>query len=143
MRKNPVIDAQFFYSATPEIFHRAAQLRQNMTSAEKFLWSELRARKTGFTFRRQHPINLFIADFYCHQAKLVIEIDGSIHDVDYVKIRDEGRQDEFEKYGILTLRFTNDEVMKNLKCVIIRIKEECMKRIIPLSNAKVSPFGEI
>jgi hypothetical protein len=68
MKKNPVIDAEFFYGATPEIFLRASQLRQNMTATEKLLWTELRARKTGFTFRRQHPINLFIADFYCHKA---------------------------------------------------------------------------
>lgn len=134
MKKNPVIDAEFFYGATPEIFLRASQLRQNMTATEKLLWTELRARKTGFTFRRQHPINLFIADFYCHKAKLAIEIDGSIHDIECAKIRDEGRKDEFEKYGILTIRFTNEEVIKDSKLIVSKIKEVCLKRISYLSD---------
>ena len=98
------------------------------------LWTELRARKTGFTFRRQHPINLFIADFYCHKAKLAIEIDGSIHDIECVRIRDEGRKDEFEKYGILTIRFTNEELNKNLKRIVSKIKEVCMKKITYLPS---------
>ena len=129
MKRNPVIDAEFFYGATPEIFLRASQLRQNMTAAEKLLWSELRARKTGFTFRRQHPINMFITDFYCHKANLVIEIDGSVHEIECVKIRDEGRKDEFEKYGIMTIRFTNEEVINNLKLIAGKIKEVCINRV--------------
>ena len=129
MKRNPVIDAEFFYGATPEIFLRASQLRQNMTAAEKLLWSELRARKTGFTFRRQHPINMFITDFYCHKANLVIEIDGSIHEIECVKIRDEGRKDEFEKYGIMTIRFTNEEVINNLKLIAGKIKKVCLNRV--------------
>ncbi len=129
MKKNPVIDAEFFYGATPEIFLRASQLRQNMTAAEKTLLTELKARKIGFTFRRQHPINLFITDFYCHKAKLAIEIDGSIHDIESIKIKDEGRKDEFEKYGIKTIRFTNEEVIKNVKGIANKIKELCVKRV--------------
>ena len=129
MKKNPVIDAEFFYGATPEIFLRASHLRHNMTCAEKLLWNSLRIRKAGFTFRRQHPINLFIADFYCHKAKLVIEIDGSVHEIECVKIRDEGRKDEFEKYGIMTIRFTNEEVINNLKLIAGKIKEVCINRV--------------
>jgi very-short-patch-repair endonuclease len=129
MKKNPVIDSEFFYGATPEIFHRASQLRQNMTVVEKMLWAELKAKKTGFTFRRQHPINLFIADFYCHKVKLAVEIDGSIHDIECVKVRDEGRKDELEKFGILIIRFTNEEVIKNLQLVISKIQEVCIRRI--------------
>jgi very-short-patch-repair endonuclease len=83
MKRNRTIDAEFFYGATPEIFLRAAELRRNMTNAEKLLWQELRSKKIlNLTFRRQHPVNMFIADFYCHKARLVIEIDGSIHEIE-------------------------------------------------------------
>ncbi len=129
MKRNRIIDAEFFYGATPEIFLRAAELRRNMTNAEKFLWEELRNKKlAGLTFRRQHPINQFIADFYCHKAKLVIEIDGSMHDIDEYKIKDKGREDEFEKFGITTIRFKNEEVFQNLDNVIEIIRSECESR---------------
>lgn len=115
MKRNRIIDAEFFYGATPEIFFRAAQLRINMTRAEKMLWGKLRKKQiSGLTFRRQHPINQFIADFYCHKLKLVIEVDGSIHELEYTKIHDKGRDDEFEKFGITTLRFKNEEVIENI-----------------------------
>jgi len=130
MKRNRIIDAEFFYGATPEIFLRAAELRRNMTGAEKFLWEELRNKRlSGLTFRRQRPINQFIADFFCHKAKLVIEIDGSIHDIDEYKIKDKGREDEFEKFGIKTIRFTNEDVFQNMRKVIEIIRTECESRI--------------
>lgn len=128
MKYNRVIDSEFFYGATPEILLRAAQLRKNMTKAEQALWSELRSKKTGFTFRRQHPVNLFIADFYCHKAKLAVEVDGSIHDIEDIRARDSGREDEFAKYGILTIRFTNEEIFSDVIGVIKRIRDVCNRR---------------
>ncbi len=69
-----------FYNAPPIIFARAKALRQQMTNAEKRVWEMLRGKKIlGLKFRSQHPMYFFIADFYCHQLKLVIEIDGGIH----------------------------------------------------------------
>jgi len=129
MKRNRVIDAKFFYGATQEIFLRAAELRRNMTYAEKQLWEEINCKKIlGLTFRRQHPINQFIADFYCHKARLVIEIDGSIHDIEDFRLRDSGREDEFEKFGLTTIRFKNEEVFENLNMVIYKIESVCKLR---------------
>ncbi len=69
------------YGASALIFARANELKRSMTEVEKILWKELRNRKlNGHKFRRQHPIGQFIADFYCHEAKLVVEVDGEVHD---------------------------------------------------------------
>ena len=131
MKRNRTIDAEFFYGATPEIFLRAAELRRNMTRAEKLLWQGLRSKKIlNLTFRRQHPVNMFIADFYCHKARLVIEIDGSIHEVEGSREKDKGREDEFEKFGIKTIRFTNNEIFESLCRVIEDIKKECKRRVV-------------
>ncbi len=69
-----------FYGATPPIFEKAKILRNNMTRHEKLLWDELRNNRIfGLRFKAQHPIDTFIADFYCHKLKLVIEMDGQYH----------------------------------------------------------------
>jgi very-short-patch-repair endonuclease len=131
MKRNRVIDAEFFYGATPEIFLRAAELRRNMTKAEELLWLELKNKRIlGLTFRRQHPVSMFIADFYCHKARLVIEIDGSIHEVDGNEEKDQGREDEFEKFEISTIRFTNNEIFQELNIVLEEIKKICRKKVI-------------
>jgi very-short-patch-repair endonuclease len=72
-------------------------------------------------FRRQHPISNFIADFYCHAARLVVEIDGEIHKsrVQY----DEGRTAEMERFGIKVIRFRNDEIENKIEDVIHKIEE--------------------
>ncbi len=70
----------FYFGATPELLRRAAELRKNMTKAETVLWGYLRKRQlTGYRFRRQHPINIVIVDFFCYEAMLVIEVDGEVH----------------------------------------------------------------
>lgn len=69
-----------FFGAKPVTFERANLLRKIMTPAEKKLWQFLKNRQlNGLRFRRQHPISIFIADFYCHSAKLIVELDGEIH----------------------------------------------------------------
>lgn len=69
-----------FYGASPNSFDKAKLLRNNMTEAEKILWEKLKNRNIfKARFRRQHPIGIFIVDFYCHDYKLVIELDGEIH----------------------------------------------------------------
>ena len=69
-----------FFGAKPDIFQKAAQLRENPTKAELTFWNELKdSKRIGAKFRRQHPIDIFITDFYCHPLKLVIEIDGGYH----------------------------------------------------------------
>lgn len=78
--RSRVIERNMFYGASRNIFEKASELRNNMTEAENLLWVELKNRKIfKVKFRRQHPIDIFIVDFYCHEFKLVIEIDGEIH----------------------------------------------------------------
>ena len=96
-----------------------------MTEAEKILWIELKNKKIfNIRFRRQHPIDIFIADFYCHKYKLVVEVDGNIHSEEEVKERDDGRSHDIEKLGIKILRFTNKEVMTDIQTVKHRILDE-------------------
>jgi cyclase len=78
--KNPYKSGGMFEGASHLIFANARQLRKNMTNAEVILWMHLKEGINNFKIRRQHPIGLYIADFYCHQPKLIIEVDSSIHD---------------------------------------------------------------
>ena len=68
------------HGTAPQIFEAAKQLRKEMTAAEQLLWQFLKLERKGLKFRRQHAIGIYVADFYCHKAKLVIELDGSVHD---------------------------------------------------------------
>lgn len=99
-----------------------------MTPAEKILWEELRDSKlNGHKFRRQHPIGKFITDFYCHEKKLVIELDGGIHDTEDVKERDEGRTCELENFELHVIRFTNEDIYTDLDNVLKRLKVLLLK----------------
>lgn len=98
------------FGAGPLIFQKAKELRNRMTASEEFFWLRLREQFPEFRFRRQHPISIYIADFYCHKLKLVIEIDGSIHDVPDIKINDIKRQSDLESYGLKIIRFTNQQI---------------------------------
>jgi very-short-patch-repair endonuclease len=81
----------------------------------------------GVRFRRQHPIDIFIADFYCHEARLVIELDGAIHD--QRKEYDEGRTAEMEKHFIKVIRFKNSDVEMDIESVLKIIENEVMSGI--------------
>ncbi|MDD3132861.1 MAG: DUF559 domain-containing protein [Bacteroidales bacterium] len=117
------------YGASPEIIAKAKSLRKNMTDAEKLLWTALREKQLdSFKFRRQHPMWIFIADFYCHKAKLIVELDGGIHQQAETKERDINRTAEMGKFEIKVLRFTNEEVMENLNQVLVQISHECKTR---------------
>ena len=128
------IDNPIFYGATPLIFKRASELRKRMTESEKVLWNALRRKgRKGYKFRRQHPMSTYIADFYCHQLKLVIEIDGGYHLKKEIKEKDEERTKDLESYGIKVLRFTNHQVLHMLSDVLNEIKITADK-ITTLSN---------
>ena len=93
-----------------------------MTPAEKKLWDYLKGKSlSGFKFRRQHPIKKFIVDFYCHELKLVIELDGSIHDQPDQAEHDLGRKFELEEFGLKVIRFRNEEVFDLTEEVLDRI----------------------
>ena len=122
MKEN--IKLPLYYGASMEIFRRAEILRKNMTESERLLWGRLNNNQIdGLKFHRQHPINQFIVDFYCHKVKLVIELDGGIHLKREVVERDYGREEILRNYGLEILRFDNDEVLTNIVSVILRIKQ--------------------
>jgi len=77
--KNKTDSRGMIFGASPTIFERARELRADTTNAENALWAVIRKNQLGVKFRRQHPIAQYIVDFYCHQHKLVIELDGGYH----------------------------------------------------------------
>jgi len=117
-----------FYGAKPSIFENARLLRLNMTVAEKILWEKLKNNQLGLRFKAQHPIAIFVVDFYCHKCKLVIELDGKIHELQ--KDYDEGRTAELERFDLKVIRFTNEEVEKELSRVVETIKEIINQRCL-------------
>jgi len=113
--------------ATPFIHKRANQLRKRETEAEQKLWSLLRNRQlNGKKFRRQHAIAKFILDFYCHESKLAIELDGSIHTTTEAKQYDQSRTASLNEIGITVLRFWNDEVIRSPEKVLQKISERLL-----------------
>ncbi|MBN1199747.1 MAG: endonuclease domain-containing protein, partial [Bacteroidales bacterium] len=110
------LDRSMFYSASPQVFIKAKELRENMTGAERALWSKISREKIeGYRFKPQHPIGSFIVDFYCHKARLVIEIDGEVHYHEEQFELDQGRSDELERFGLKVLRFSNQEVIQGIE----------------------------
>jgi very-short-patch-repair endonuclease len=104
-----------FDGAEKALFASASQLRKQQTFAEELLWQYLKTKPLGLKFRRQHVYGIYILDFYCHKLKLVIEVDGSIHDEKEVKQNDEIRQKHLEEDNLTVLRFTNDDIRINLE----------------------------
>ncbi|MGF6307224.1 very-short-patch-repair endonuclease [Bradyrhizobium sp. i1.8.4] len=112
---------------------RAKQLRRTMTRAETLLWRYLKAdRVAGLNFRRQSPIGNYIADFVAHSCKLIVEVDGESHDFEERIRHDKRRDGWFKSRGYRVLRFTNDDVMKNLEGVVLSIAEAA-EQAAPLS----------
>jgi len=86
------------------------------------LWGRLKEYFPELKFRRQHPISIYIADFYCHSKKLIIEIDGSIHTLPEVSRNDISRQKDLEDLGIRVIRFTNKDILNDLETTIGKIE---------------------
>ncbi len=90
-----------------------------MTESEKILWNKLSNRRlNNLKFRRQHPIGKFILDFYCHELKLAVEVDGCIHEHNEAIERDKGRTYMLTEWGITIIRFTNEEVINTIDAVL-------------------------
>jgi len=116
----------------------AQQFRREPTPAEAFLWSRLRYRQiAGVKFRRQHPIDRFIVDFYCQQAKLIIEVDGAIHG--YSVEEDATRQEFLESIGFEVLRFKNEDVFNDIERVVRVILVKTKGRLKELDETKRCP----
>jgi very-short-patch-repair endonuclease len=100
-----------------------------MTRAETLLWRYLKAHHVDeLGFRRQVPMGRYVADFICHSAKLIVEVDGESHDFESRIARDEERDAWFKSQGYVVLRFTNEEVMKTLDGVVAMIRDTAASR---------------
>jgi very-short-patch-repair endonuclease len=127
----------FYFGASRELISLAKEFRKTQTEAEKVLWNAL--RNHGFAslkFRRQHPIKWFVADFYCHDFKLIIEVDGGIHNSEIQSEHDENRTSELEDMGIQVIRFSNEDILNNLESVLKKIHQTILRSTSP------SPRGE-
>ena len=114
----------------------AQEMRREMTSCEAKLWERLRRSSLGVSFRRQQVIAGFIADFYCHQANLVVEVDGPIHEAEY----DAERDRVFADHHIVTLRFTNRQVEVQIGVVLYQIRQNVKARVSEPTSQQAAPL---
>ncbi len=122
------VEYPMYFGAAPDVFKKAKELRITETETEKLLWSKLRNNQIrGLHFRRQHPINRFIADFYCPRIKFVIEVDGGIHEIPENQEYDIGRSEILKDYGITIMRFTNELVKYDIEKVIAQIEAKTVE----------------
>jgi len=115
---------------------RRKELRKSLTPQESKLWLYLRNKNLGVKFRRQHGIGPYIADFYCKEKNLVIEIDGSQHLKE--KEYDQERDDYMKSLGIKVFRFLNNEIDKNIDAVLEKIKV----KISPPAKGECPDFNQ-
>lgn len=112
------------------IVKAAKSLRQCMTPAEKVLWGRLRGKRlNGLKFYRQVPVDCYIVDFYCPEKKLIVEVDGSIHEEKDVQERDRDREAFFLGKGLRVLHIKNEEVFRALDRSCEKIYKHCAVRI--------------
>jgi len=119
------LGVNMFYGAIPILFEFAKEMRNNQTEAESVLWQHLsNNQRKGLRFKRQHPIKYFIADFYCHGKKLIIEVDGGYHQIPEQYEYDINRDYELEEVGLKILHFTNEQVLFDIENTLKVIDNE-------------------
>ena len=118
-----------------------AEQRSNPTQTEKALWEMLRDKKLGYKFRRQHIIGNFIADFVCLRQKLIVEVDGAIHQLPDNKISDQKRTDELNKLGFEVIRFSNNEVLFETEKVLASISKKLNEIAVNKPVSQIPPSG--
>ena len=113
---------------TPSLLAFARDNRRAPTHTEKMLWQALRDRRSeGIKFRREALVEGYLADFYCAEHKLIVEVDGNIHKLEEVKQRDIHREQRLREAGYRVLRFTSDQVYGSLGWVTDAIVDACRK----------------
>ena len=112
-----------------KLIPRAQELRKNMTKQEKHLWYDFLC-SYPVRFQRQKTIDNYIVDFYCHKAKLVIELDGSQHYTEDGLVYDDIRTEILNAYGIEVMRFSNLDIDKNFAAMCVAIDEKVKQRVI-------------
>ncbi|MDR2691767.1 MAG: endonuclease domain-containing protein [Dysgonamonadaceae bacterium] len=121
-----------FYGAQPILFEFAKYNRIHPTEAEEYLWKYLsKGMFEGLRFRRQHPIKYFIADFYCHKARLIIEVDGGYHNEPEQYQYDRSRDEELIDLGLTILHFTNEQILYDIGTVIGLINARLQQPLNP------------
>jgi len=124
----------------PEFKGIRKKLRNNSTKTEMLLWKRLQGSQLdGMKFRRQHSIGRFIVDFYCPDARIAVELDGSVHGSQKQRERDKRKQEYIEGLGIKVLRFFNDDVLSNMQGVLLAISSAKGK---PPLNPLLNQGGE-
>lgn len=119
---------------SPAILERARDFRHPLKPPEAKVWLAVRNRQLGFKFRRQNPIGRFIVDFWCAEARLVIEIDGDTHSVPDQAAYDRARTVWLEERGHKVIRFRAGQVERNIEGVLETIRRECEKRMRQMSE---------
>lgn len=114
--------------------------RSNPTESEKVLWELIRDKKLGYKFRRQHIISNYIADFVCLKEKLIIEVDGAIHQLPENIISDEERTKELNRLGFEVIRFTNNEVLFETDKTLETISKK-LESISKIKGSQIPPLG--
>ena len=127
-----------YYGASHLIFQKAEELRNRMTPAEEVLCKLIHINEWKLKFRRQHPIWNYVADFYCHKLKLVIELDGGIHEQEEIKKYDEARENHLKEFGLTILRFKNEQVLSNSD----EVMKEIAQTIAVLSHPPLGDGGK-
>ncbi|UYY57491.1 endonuclease domain-containing protein [Sphingomonas sp. S2-65] len=107
----------------------AKQLRGEMSLPEVMLWTALRSRPGGLKFRKQHPSGPYVADFYCHAARLVVEVDGGTHGCGDRPARDAARDGWFRRRGLDVMRISASEVLRDCDAVMRGIVERAAQRL--------------
>ncbi|HEX6375140.1 MAG TPA: endonuclease domain-containing protein [Allosphingosinicella sp.] len=107
---------------------RARQLRRQLSLPEGLLWRELRARPGGFKFRHQHPLGPYVLDFFCCEAGLALEVDGISHEMGDNPQRDERRDRWLAGKGVMTLRVTAVDVLREMEAVLRLVVHLCRER---------------
>jgi len=100
-------------------------LRRESTNAERLFWIQVKNKTLGYKFRRQFNIGRYIVDFYCHELKLIVEIDGFTHDDEDVQKKDVLRQRYLEDLGYKMIRYTDDQVLNDTEATIQDLKNKC------------------
>ena len=121
MKKDELGKLGMHAGAAPSVYRNAQILRQNMTEPELKLWEYLKTKPLGFKFRRQHPISVYVLDFYCHKLRLSIEIDGGYHLQKEQREKDLERTNYLKELGISEMRFTNSQILNEYNAVIKNI----------------------
>jgi very-short-patch-repair endonuclease len=122
-----MISNEKLHRIKPVILRHARDLRHPLTPAEQKIWRAVRDNQLGFKIRRQYSIDRYIADFYCAEARLVIEVDGDTHSEPDQIAYDEARTKRLEEWDYRVVRFNNSDVHENMEEVLGEIRRLCEK----------------